>query len=402
MRLLRHGLLSTLLALALVLVGPVARADAQTEDEASPPDATAEPDATGSEATGSEATPPDGTSSETPSVDPSLAVPEPAPPALRVIVIDAATYGIDPIVGRVATDTLRRTAATIGYGVIDPTATVAAARSIRMAYPPTPADLWRATWTAQAHRGVFARIWAAEGRYVIEVAVASLDGSGPFFGRDTAGPDDLREVVARLLTAALPPPSAWNPAGVPPSTTPTAVAVTPTLGGPARATPHRARDELAHPTGRDGRRWRRPEPELRRFSVAIQTEASIGTSQGSFYNHFVGARLDVRILRDLMVGLYVAYVNLEGREERQSNFFVMIQGEDRIRLASGLDLTIPLRVGVGYLAFNGPVIRISAGLNYALSENWEIGVDLIAPTFYILADRAAVAFDFSADVQYRF
>ena len=340
-------------------------------------------------------------SSSEPPVDPALPVP-PVQPALSVIVIDAATYGIDPIVGRVATDTLRRTAATLGYGVIDPAATVAAARSIRMAYPPTPADLWRATWTAQAHRGVFARIWAAEGRYVIEVAVASLDGSGPFFGRDTAGPDDLREVVARLLTSALPAPGAWNPAGVPAPTTPTPVAGTPVVGGPTAASPHRAREELGHPTGRDGRRWHRPEPELRRFSMAIQTEASIGTSQGSFYNHFVGARLDVRILRDLMVGLYVAYVNLEGREQRASNFFFMIQGEDRIRLASGLDLTIPLRVGVGYLAFNGPVFRISAGLNYALSENWEIGVDLLAPTFYILADRAAVAFDFALDVHYRF
>jgi hypothetical protein len=386
MRPLRHVSFTTLLALACVVVGPIDRAAAQSDepstDEAIPP-------------------PPPSEGEAVPEVAVPEIAPQPAAPALRVIVIDAATYGIDPIVGRVATDVLRRTAATLGYGVIDPAATVAAARSIRMTYPPAPADLWRATWTAQAHRGVFARIWAAEGRYVIEVAVASLDGSGPFFGRDTAGPDDLREVVARLLTSALPPPSAWNPAGVPAPTTPTVVATTPTVG-PTVATPHRARDELAHPTGRDGRRWHRPEPELRRFSLAIQTEASIGTSQGSFYNHFVGARLDVRILRDLMVGLYVAYVNLEGREQRADNFFIMIQGEDRIRLASGLDLTIPLRVGVGYLAFNGPVFRISAGLNYALSENWEIGIDLIAPTFYILADRAAVAFDFSADVQYRF
>ncbi len=380
--------------LALTLLAYTPRAQAQA-DEATPDQASPE------EGTPDEGTP-EGTGAETPSVSPSLAVPEPASPELRVIVIDAATYGIDPIVGRVATDTLRRTAAAIGYGVVDPASTVAAARSICMAYPPTPADLWRATWTAQAHRGVFARIWAAEGRYVIEVAVASLDGSGPFFGRDTAGPDDLREVVARLLTAALPAPSEWNPAGVPAPTTPAVAAVGPTGPGPVAASPHRARDELAHPTGRDGRRWHRPEPELRRFSVAIQTEASVGTSQGSFYNHFVGARLDVRILRDLMVGLYVAYANLEGREQRVSNVLVMLQAEDRIRIASGLDLTIPLRVGLGYLAFNGPVIRISAGLNYALSENWEIGVDLIAPTFYILADRAAVAFDFAADIHYRF
>src|SRR5690349_18419622 len=119
MRPFRHVLLSTLLALAfVVLASPLEAQDA-------PPDAATQAE--------QEATPPEGTG-ETPSVDPALAVPEPAAPTLNVIVIDAATYGIDPIVGRVATDTLRRTAGTIGYGVIDPEATIAAARSIRMAY----------------------------------------------------------------------------------------------------------------------------------------------------------------------------------------------------------------------------------------------------------------------------
>src|SRR5688572_9952744 len=125
MRSFRQLPLSTLLALTFALAGLVPRAGAQDEappsDEAVPPPPSSTPEVT-----------------ETPSVDPALAVPEVAPaPQLRVIVIDAATYGIDPIVGRVATDTLRRTASSLGYGVIDPAATVAAARSIRMAYPPT-------------------------------------------------------------------------------------------------------------------------------------------------------------------------------------------------------------------------------------------------------------------------
>jgi hypothetical protein len=322
-------------------------------------------------------------------------------PALQLLVIDAATYGIDPIVGRVATDVIRRTAASMGYGVVDGPTTVGFAQRAHMPYPPTPADLWRTTWTAQVHRGVFARIWAEGGRYVIEIIVASLDGAGPFFGRDTASADELRDVVTRLTESAVPPVSQWNASGVPASPT---APTPPPQTAPVQAPPHRARTELGQPQGRDGRRWHRPEPELRRFSLTLQTESSIGTTQGSFYNHFAGARVDVRITRDFMVGGYFAYVNLEGRAQRQSNFYVQIDGEFRIRPVATLDLTLPLRVGIGYLPYNGPVARVSAGLNYAFDANWEIGADLLVPTFYFLpaVGRVAVAFDFALEVGYRF
>jgi len=375
------------LVAALVMLAGTARA--QTPDATTPSTPTTEPPS--DQAVAPETPPPPPDASTTPA------------PTLNVIVIDAATYGIDPIVGRVATDVIRRTAASMGYGVIDGPTTIAFAQRARMPYPPTPADLWRTTYAAQVQRGIFARIWAESGRYVIEIIVASVDGAGPYFGRDTAGSDDLRDVMTRLTQTALPPPSQWSPESVPAPTAPTGVAIAPTTG-PQAITPHRARAELAQPQGRDGRRWHRPEPELRRFSLTLQTESSIGTTQGSFYNHFAGARVDVRITRDFMIGGYFAYVNLEGRTQRENNFYFQIDAEYRIRPSAGLDLTIPIRLGVGYLPYNGPVGRISAGLNYALSENWEIGVDLLVPTFYFLPalGRVAVAFDFALEVGYRF
>lgn len=383
--------------LAAMLSWPAAPAVAQTTEgadatppaEATPPEGTPPSDGTTPEGT----TPPDGTPTAEASATPA--------PSLNVLVIDAASYGIDPIVGRVATDVIRRTAATMGYGVVDGPATVSIAQRARMPYPPTPADLWRTTYAAQVQRGVFARIWAESGRYVIEMVVASVDGAGPFFGRDTAGADDLREVVTRLTQSVLPPPSEWHPEGVPaPTVSPTG----PGVVAPQPTTPHRARTELAQPEGRDGRRWRRPEPEIRRFSVTLQTESSIGTTQGSFYNHFAGARIDVRLVRDFMIGAYFAYVNLEGRAQRENNFYFQIGAEYRIRPSAGLDLTIPIRLGVGYLPYNGPTGRISAGLAYAFDANWEIGADIVAPMFYFLpaVGRVAVAFDFALEVTYRF
>jgi hypothetical protein len=295
----------------------------------------------------------------------------------------------------------------MGYTILPQSEGVRTFQALRMHYPPAPADLWRLGWATRSHRAIFARVWANEGRYVIEVIVASVDGAGPFVATESSGADDLRPAVERALRQALPPLSAWQ--GPEPTFAPgrqpgvVGVGPGPVVVGSVlpQARRRMVREELGHPTARDGRRWRPAEPDIRRFSLAIQTEASIGTTDGSFYNHFVGMRLDVRITRDILVGLYGAYVNLEGRDGRANNFF-MVQAEDRIRPSSTLELTIPLRLGVGYLPFNGPVFRLAAGVNYALSPNWEIGADLVAPTFYVLPDHFAVAFDFSLELAYRF
>lgn len=327
---------------------------------------------------------------------------EPVDPAarMRMLVIDSATFGIDPVVGRVASAVMRETGASMGYHVLTQPETVAAAQQLRMPYPPTPADLWRVSWVGRVHRGSFARIWAHAGQYVIEITVASLDGAGPFFARGTAGADDLRTVIDRLFRTALPAPSVWTQArsaggGQDPAETPLNE-----LDGP--------RQQTDDPSGEAGRSTEpgedeEPEPELRRWSLTIQTEAAFGVSSEFFYNHLVGARIDFRITRSIIIGAYFAYANLNERNGRADNLLFMLQFEDRIRLSDDLDLTIPLRAAVGYVPFNGPVIRLAAGLNYAVSPDWEIGADLLVPTFWILADGGtAVSLDVAVEVTRRF
>ena len=319
---------------------------------------------------------------------------EPARP--RLLVVDAASFGIDPVVGRVTSARMRLTGEEMGYEVLTPEQSVAAAQELRMPYPPTPADLWRVCWLARAQRGAFARVWAHAGRYVVEITVASLDGAGPFFARGTAGADDLRDVVDRLLRTALPPPALV--AAIP-------EAMGPEAGGGLGPTEGGAIDELdggrtEPPRGRV--RAPEPEPELRRFSLAVQTEGAIGIAEQVFYNHLAGARFDVRITPSILVGVYVAWANLSGREGRADNILFMAQFENRIRISPEVDVTIPLRAGVGYLPFNGPVIRLAGGVNYAISPDWEIAADLLVPTFWILPDRTAISLDLSLEVAYRF
>lgn len=320
---------------------------------------------------------------------------------MRMLVIDAATFGIDAVVGRVASARMRRTGEEMGYQVLTGEQTVAAAQQLRMPYPPTPADLWRVSWIARAHRGAFARIWAHAGQYVIEITVASLDGAGPFFARGTAGSNDLREVVDRLLRSALPAPNVWSEESA--QTGGQAAATTgPQPGdGPAdELDDFDRRGEGADEVGEE--EDEEPEAELRRWSLTLQTEGAIGASQEVFYNHLVGLRLDFRITRNIILGAYAAYANLNAREGRASNLLFMLQFENRIRISSDLDLTIPLRGAIGYLPFNGPVIRLAAGLNYAVSPDWEIGADILVPTFWILPDRTAVSLDIALEATLRF
>ena len=343
-------------------------------DTEPPPDEFADPDAAGEPEAGGE-----GPSGEA---------------RMRMLVVDAATFGIDPVVGRVASARMRSTGEEMGYQVLTQEQTIAAARQLQMPYPPTAADLWRVSWLARTHRGAFARIWAHAGQYVIEITVASLDGAGPFYARGTAGADDLRAAIDRLLRTALPAPSVWSPQGQPqqqpaPEATGTPVEELDDF------------DDLDEPAEDD--EPEEPEPELRRWQLTLQTEAAFGVSNDFFYNHLVGLRLDFRITRDILLGAYFAYGNLNARNGRADNILFMLQFENRIRLGSDLDLTIPLRAAVGYVPFNGPVIRLAAGLNYAITTDFEIGADLIVPTFWILADGGtAVSLDVGLEATVRF
>ncbi|MDW8245711.1 MAG: hypothetical protein RMJ84_03955 [Sandaracinaceae bacterium] len=335
---------------------------------------------------------------ETPKEAPPVSI-APAP-TRRVVIVDAATVGVAPVVGRAINEQMYRTAAEMGYAITPIEVGVQAFRALRLRYPPSPAALWRLAWATQSHRAMFARCWAEGGQYVVEVIVASLDGTGPFVASERTGSEGFRAAVDRAIRQALPLPAQW--VGPEPQFTPQFRGA---WAGGLQTLRRSAFDELAHPAALDQRKWRPEEPGLRRFGIALQTEGSIGTTEGSFYNHFAGLRFDLRLNREIGIGTYVAYVNLEGRNGRGHNMLFLVQGEYRLRPSPTLNITVPLRLGGGYLPYNGPVIRGAAGLNYAFSPNWEVGLDLIAPTIYLLASgpvAAAVAFNFALEGIYRF
>lgn len=320
----------------------------------------------------------------------------PAPPRERCVVIDAAPYGVDPVVGRYVSQTLRATAEQLGYAVLTPEESVAAAQSVRMPYPPAPADLWRATWAGRAARGVFARVWANQGQYVVELSVASADGGGPFFARGSASAQELVATVARLLREALPPPGVSTAPAAPGGQVP---------GGqvPGGQVPGAQLGAGAEPPVQPGApAHRRRHGRARRWVFAVQTDFAFGASRDFFFNALLGARIDYRVTPDIRVGAYLGYANLRGKDGRASNLLMLAQVEDRVRVSSGTDVRVPLRLAIGYLPKNGPVVRLAAGVGFPISNRVELTFDLLAPTFWVIPGRTVVSLDVGAEVGYRF
>lgn len=310
--------------------------------------------------------------------------PAPAPPAARLVLVYTQAVGVDPVVSRFVNDQLATTAGGLGYQVVQGEETARFSQQVTLPYPPAPADLWRLTYASGSQRGVFARVWAEGGQYVTEILVASLDGTGPFVQRATSGAADLQPVVHGLLLQILPTPSAQMTAPAPssPATTDAIPAQPPSLAG---TTELEAEADA--------------EPELGpRWSLAAQTEAAFGAGSNNFYNHLLGARVDYRLSQEVFVGGYFGYANLRGREQRVSNALLYLQLEDRIAVSKGSRFAIPLRIALGYLPRNGPVLRLASGIFYALTPRVSLGAEVLAPTFWMIRDRVLFSLDFAVEI----
>jgi hypothetical protein len=134
--------------------------------------------------------------------------------------------------------------------------------------------------------------------------------------------------------------------------------------------------------------------------LAVQTEAAPGVTPGHFYNHMLGARLDVQFPPQISIGVYVGYVNLKGKGGRASNVLTYGQVEYMFSPFSGA-VRVPIRFGSGYLPMNGPMARVSTGLAFWLSPRVDL-ITEVAPTFWVTGDQLLLSIDLALEVAYRF
>jgi hypothetical protein len=129
----------------------------------------------------------------------------------------------------------------------------------------------------------------------------------------------------------------------------------------------------------------------------VQTEAVFSADEGPFYNHLVGGRYNLHISRAASLGAYVGYANLKGIRHRVHSALLLGQFEYRFFFGSEQRLIIPMRAGLGYLIANGPVVRFATGVYYQLNDNLEVGLDLIAPTFWTAHNDTVISMNLALE-----
>ncbi|HVZ71009.1 MAG TPA: hypothetical protein VHJ20_01430 [Polyangia bacterium] len=135
--------------------------------------------------------------------------------------------------------------------------------------------------------------------------------------------------------------------------------------------------------------------------LAVQTEGAIGVGTGAFYNQLAGARLDGRFSPHVSLGGYLGYANLKGKEGRASAALAYAQLEYLFG-APGSSVRVPLRFASGYLSSNGPIVRASTGLDFALTPKVDLVTELFAPTVWLTNHQTLLSLDLALEVAFTF
>jgi hypothetical protein len=287
------------------------------------------------------------------------------PAAPGVAVFDAHPAGVDVRAASFLTEALRRSAAALGWTLVPAEQSRALLASSASFGGLSPARAGQITRVSGARFGVFAKLGANDGRYVIELTVLASDDVAPRVARAEATQAELGAAGDRLLRSVLPPPAA------PPPPTPV----------PAQLEPPPANQAPAYE---------------QRFRLALQTEGAFGVATGSFYNHLVGARLDRRFSEEFSLGAYLGYANLKGKEGRAHNLLAYFLLEYRLALSD--ELGLPIRLAPGYLPLNGPTARLSLGLSLELDGGIELVLEPVAPMVWITGDEAVLSLNVAGEI----
>src|SRR5690606_10465315 len=102
------------------------------------------------------------------------------------------------------------------------------------------------------------------------------------------------------------------------------------------------------------------------------------------------------------IGGYLGYANLKGTGKRVHSSLLLAQLEYHFYFGNEERFIVPLRAGVGYLLQNGTVVRFATGIYYVLRENVELGLDLVAPTFWTASNDTVISMNLAMEATLAF
>lgn len=304
-------------------------------------------------------------------------------PALPTIVlIDAFPSGVDPAAAAFVTEILRQTLTTAGHSIVPTALIYDAARRLALPFPPPPDGIGALLMTLQVPVAVTCEVRGGGGYYqaMLRVRFASepVERIRQIVATQWTLGDSLRQAVAEILapTSAdtTSPYSNYSPPQYSNTPLPDMTGYTPT------------------PPRRPSRLHRAP------FELSIGGEFAIGPGTDSFWNFLAYGRAAWFPVDRFGVTASVGYANLRGRSNRVANALFMVGVETAIELLQRQHVYLPLRAEVGYLPFNGPVVRLTAALAVNVTRSLRLEFDLLSPTVWVLPGGAAVSMDLGAQV----
>jgi hypothetical protein len=131
------------------------------------------------------------------------------------------------------------------------------------------------------------------------------------------------------------------------------------------------------------------------------SSVALGMPKLGFVNALVGARFELEYTPRFAFGMSLAYANLKGKDGRVSNVLPEISVAYRVPLGDG-SFGIPLRFAGGYLAKNGPTLRLTAGFDFELGQAASIELALLEPMVWVVNDRPELSLNLGGAVRARF
>jgi len=130
----------------------------------------------------------------------------------------------------------------------------------------------------------------------------------------------------------------------------------------------------------------------RPLGVALVSTSAFGVTHAKFFNQLAGVRLDHRFTPRFDFGAALSYANLKGKQRRASNLLPELLLAYRLPLG-GDRVALPFRYGMGFLPRNGPTLRLSAGLDVALSTAASLELVPLETMIWVTRDRPEVSLD---------
>jgi hypothetical protein len=305
----------------------------------------------------------------------------------RVALVDTAPIGVDAAAGTFVNTVLREQFQRLGFTLVPTEELYASARRLALGFPVPEQGLATLVGDLRAEMAFACDLRARSGYYFATVRVRRADEQAErslavVATQWTLG-DRVREAVVLLLrganqtsvTNASPSLSNYN-----------GPVVTPTFFNNNVSIPPR-RPVLVHP---------------RPFELGLLGHGAFNPGRDPYTNALFGLRFAYFPLDRLGVSASLSYTNLRGRVGRVHNVLPTVGVESAVDLVPTVGLFVPVRAELGYLPFNGPVVRFTAGLAFTLYRQLRLELDIVQPTIWWVNENVSVSLDVGAYLTWTF